>query len=328
MAELIYPTNTEMSGIWLLDKAAIKELDEILDTSNKRFDELRTKQIKNQIRREKNRFKNEHDIQDNFWKSKYDKIDEGVKDNWRYKKEPLKVKVFFKSGKSIEADSFSDLIAHPGIEAELPEHASLVVKCGESKIEMTFWHIFNRVEISVSCPDGDDAQYVFGLIYKWVTDYRAPRWHNVWGAWYWFPIPFLFAFAVGFFIKSFEVRETYNEIEKKAASILASDMTDAKRDEAIKIILAYVTKQATPDKESPPYNYKYMIITTVILLFIFLLFLHPRSMLEIGKGRQSITRQRKWLGVIGSAPKWMIGLLVTAVVGLFIQRILEHWRVL
>lgn len=285
MGTFIYSTQAELDGPWLVDRPALKELGEIVETIAQKFESA------NQ----------------DFIEAKVDKVfgthqggdDRDKKDSYLrelQQKFPVKkaVSLALSRSKFVKEESIDRLLSSPDLLDEAPIGLRIRIESAERQANV----VFREAELNIdTSPQTDElAREAFVTLQQWASANQAPLWQRIWKKRYMlFVIGWMFvSLILGSIFANTDVM-TKNSIKPAADQLLQNGITDKDVPKAVEILLRLELKEpiAESKKEEIPLWVKVFVLGGLVSLA--LLSVRPPQLIGIGRNVQRIDRWRKWI---------------------------------
>jgi hypothetical protein len=325
MATISYPTAVEIPGPWLVDAGTLHELDSLIDSVEATAREDRQKAAESQAdetvaeRSAGARIK-PHD-EDAHRRARGEILSEVLSRRSVY--DVRSVTIDLPGGRTAAAARFSELESLATAAHERPRGFRVLVRIDNIKAEVSLAETYSSVSLSISVTpsDNDTAQEAFGRLQNWAVEKKPPRWQQAWmrmkdfagGTLFLWILLWLFLFGemVG--------RAAKRDLRAEARQLVSSGVTQANANRAIELLLAIESDYVSPTQERTrrPSRVLWAYFVSGLIILVGLRFC-PTLGIGLWQGRQSVTRWRIWLRIIGiSIP----GLILTAIVVPWIL----HW---
>lgn len=293
MERVIYSTETDQEGPWLISQAKLLELDSILALERKRALKFNETAI-------------EKEADSVSW------IDTDLSDEQRRKKQldcarrrypynvnRLQITLLCRSGKSFEVDSFKEAARSPSVSEEEVVGFTVGFKWGEIDGSLRLRRSA-ALSLSVS-PEGPVvSRDAFFALREWVESLKPARWMKAWLSLSNLQWPVWFLFLVIAAVTSFEKVKAGNwAYQDRAKSLVGKKLTSAEQEEALRVLIALQTEHEKPRdtyrfRAINPISSAFAAFTVVCIVLSF----PPRVVLEIGKNKAHYQRWRWWTKTI------------------------------
>lgn len=177
---VLYPTELQIDGPWLIDEPALRSLDGLFDIYEKRFKEISEARVNETIEKEID-----------AWKKEKAKTEEAIKEHrkyllsterWRLKSERRLV-VFLKGGRTVPTTSFQEAIKHPLSQEDVPTGFKYTLRAGsdlEANVEVPRISVDSPLAISTGPQAEPAAQEFFASLQNWTQDQKPAPWKQRW----------------------------------------------------------------------------------------------------------------------------------------------------
>jgi hypothetical protein len=310
-------TDAELPGPWLLDKDALLEFDRIIDEACERFEKLSKKEYERVVRGEYKKARESYFFKrstDEEKKSELKRVRLRVRSSREFSERKRELVVQFKSDKKIPAVSrFSEAFSHPDMAKEVATHFDFTLVHGTAKTEVrtsTIWS--DLLQINVSPSDGEGCYELFVDLHQW-AERRRPhpllvQWTKYAGL-HWIVV-FMGLYLISTIASA--VRQPVADQRKvEAWNLLADGLTQEEEHRALELLLSLNSGFQPAASVSPSGSTWLSWLYGAMLLAGCIFSIAPRSRLAIGKGTDSIRRQRRWIYFVS---KWLIGGIVLTLV--------------
>jgi hypothetical protein len=305
MTKLIYSTELDIPGPWLLDTETLLTLDHILDEEMGRLIILRDEKLNQNT--------------EDYIKKHYPKLSaseiteqqENLKKSWleddsifnKYKtfKE---ISVQFANEQTMMADSVSNIIREYSATEALPISFGVDMQCGEirCKVSLGKYH-GNSLNISVSPEEVSGARELFVVLRQWASSNMAPSWQRLWMKItsfpsHWFIWGFILWFAYLIFVIG-AVNPAEEAAKARARQLIDSGISDSNLYEAIETSLMLQVKYYPGQTPSlnvtiPGWLRAWFVFGLIVNI---ILSIKPSVVIGIGKGVRRIKLWRMWLNI-------------------------------
>jgi hypothetical protein len=314
---VVRKTDVDLSGPWLLDQSALRELDKIIDEAIERFSRHQKKEMARVLRGEYAKEKGS-----NYWPTLSEekqretlrRVRQRVKASREFGRRSRKITLRLKSGKRVpDVERFEEAIVHPDFAKELPVGFKLAVKHGATDIEMqlsTLWS--EKLQINVAPPEGTACYDAFVELHQWAERNQPhpmmTRWQKYAGL-HW-PVVILILSLLLILTGNTAGKPT-QMLKTEAKQMLADGFTEDEEHKALELLLAINAGYARPGTQGRVEVW--MLAVLGLALGGGIVFSNaPSARLGIGKGVESIKWQRWWWtaiskGVVGTV---MVGIVV------------------
>ncbi len=318
MAEVEYPANLEIEGPWLVDRAALDELDQIIE---REFSVL--------VKRNEDELKKE--VQHFIEKRKAIELDEAklerrardeeksLRERWDYRRE-RRVSVDI-GHVTVNGNSVAEAAKHPVLANATPRGLWARFEVGYTECELSLGR-WDRASarLEVRCSDAGTRNSLFGAMRQWVEKAAPPKWQQLWyrvGAvplW----LGFSFIAPVFFVVINALSSQGGNPYRQEAHDLLRHGLSPDKQSKAIELLLALVSDyRPTSEKVTVPI-WSYIFLFGALLVCI-ALSIGPKVIVGLGRGESRIRSWRRWFSILfWGIPAW----IVSVVAGNLLARLL------
>lgn len=295
MSRILHSTRVKINGPWLLEKDAITELDEIIQTEWDQLETEREKRLKNDadehIRESYGEIENEEEYQA--------KLEEYIESSKRYElRHSKKIIIRLSDERYIKLDSFKEAFKNDSLINEKPTGFRFTLESGGIDCDIDLNSSFNHLDINVRSGT-NKARELFTTLHHWAENHKPPKWQQIWSeikGFHWF-----FAFIL-IFIYSSVVQITQDTskllLEQNSVQLIEEGIDSTNIYESVEILLRYQAEHY-PEVEASTGSNSIVIVTIFILVASILLSFLPKSIIAIGKGNQSINRWKRWINFVG-----------------------------
>jgi hypothetical protein len=323
VAEIIRKTESTFTGPWLLDGAALAELDEIIDEQSSRLETHRKRQIAKAVRRERESLRKsvsnpEHSADQRKLEDK--EIRQRV-ENY-YPSVVRTITLTLSSGDKIRANSFRDALA----DMHCKDHEVTKVEVGlccaniRSDLVVPTWDRNHGLSL-VTLPEGSEqATELFVKLNMW-SEQRRPdlfrRLHGLGvgniGLLFFLSLACLFVIAM--IAGSLSAK---NRWKAEVRELVAKGVKPEDHGRALKLLLEQAADPSNAGDliRLPRWFYVATVATSVVAI---LLMAYPaRTAFEIGKGAASVQRQKWYDSFLRKAiPGFLIMGVIASMLGSF-----------
>jgi len=303
MPEMIYKTNLDERGAWLLGQEELETLDQIIDSEWQRLNAENEKEIEAEaasLAADKQMFLrgDENEIEPSELRRRA--LDH-VRRQYPFCKSNKSITLLFKGGARLEISSFAEAAKHPDTVSQLPIGFTVSLQSGQYAVEANLDR-YDYLGIRVS-PDGRYvSREIFTIFARWVQKARPRRLVRIWSSLSYYGIaPFTLLFGILFCVLvtvAFAIR-TENPPwpeKQRATELLQEGITAANQQEAIGICLALLAEQGKPEPvKTWTLPIRPLIISLAVILVFVLLCFPPRTVIGIGKGEQKLAHWKQYL---------------------------------
>ena len=317
MADVIYPTAAEYRGPWLLDRNALEEFDQLIEEGweqlNRAADERTARRVEELV----GEYISEHpkaeadDIaqQRAWWEKRYS--------DQTFERRHRNLVVRFGDGKTIEAQSFSEVATDHRIIGDVPTGFAMSLACGNVTSETTLSRYLLQLRVS---PQGNElASDFFGSLNDWARRHRPPVWQSVWRnvvGLHWLLLMGLLVVLAGVAALTTSHGIT---AKQQAHELLAHGLQAADEHRALELTLRLVSEM--DDSETPVPRWFWWTLGSSLILAVVLSVAPPAVILSLGAGEAKLKRWKLWLRFISvSVPVFM----ATTIVGFYVWDMLPH----
>jgi hypothetical protein len=277
MGEIYYSTHSEIQGPWLLDVEALRDLDAVIDEAWDRLEQRRLSKVKHL---------NQEDA---------------------YVPYPLKITnkeltIYTGKDKTYITDSFDTALGDLKLLEQVPVGFDWKIESGEIRCRiragMSSFGRDSSLVIDVTPSEFSDARELFVSLHQWATFKQPPYWQRLWtrlaGS---LPVIFPLLFSITSFIRLAIPDPTTQAVKAQAMDLIEQGITESNIHEAVDLLLKLeVDYTVAYSGQSVNWFIPVLIIEAVIFI---ILFIRPRLILGIGKGRAVLKRWRIWLHFVG-----------------------------
>jgi hypothetical protein len=294
MSTLIYSTQKAFDGPWLVDRASLLQLGEIIDAISARFSEASAEHINAELLKTLERYSPENR------ENNRDELLEVLRRRYKLNKT---ITLSLSDSKYVNAESVAELVSLPelgdqlatGLEVEI----ETVQRSVRIKLEKNLFGGTSRLNIRTSPEIDELARQAFMDVQYWAISNQAPLWQRLWTNYYWY---FVFVWCLALFVSTSFLPTNSQSIEQElrpaAIEILKDGISNENLPKAIELLLRteFKVPVAEVKHQLPPW-FKLLffggLATTIVLWF--------RPSLEFGIGRSvtRIARWRWWLRFVG-----------------------------
>ena len=292
MAEVIYPSEKTLYGPWLLNLQRLQELDTIVDNQFQKMSVYRDSIIQSELGEKKKEY------EETSFNYQDEELLARVKDSYRIQKYTKQLRVGFKSGKTVIANSFREIAMDKNLENDMPKDFTYKIECVdiEAKITNDTWSD-NKISFSVNTLAIEEAKETYYEFENWLKQVSPPLYVKIWrkiGKW----IPFLFIFLI-LLIQDKNI-STKDRLVSEAHEILKDGINESELEKSIEILLALETKYEKDDSQSDPkpWDFQRIFRAFLILSGILIIMYPPNSIVGICKGEKKLNRWNTWIKIV------------------------------
>ncbi|MCQ8130264.1 hypothetical protein [Methylomonas rivi] len=302
MSSLIYLTRDDLDGPWLLDRTAMLQLSEILNSLSDKLTITAETLIESELSEYFGNLSQEDQQWDRDRQRKY------LTERYNLK---TKCKVSFSSSKYIEDKSLGRLLGQPELQEEATESIDIELRAANISVNVEFRkNSFSGAKVSVrTSPETDElARYSFVELQHWAIEHQAPRWQRFLekqAPMHWFVyIIFVWISANGVPSESDRV---YKELSPIAVEIVKDGITAAETPKALELILRKEFSLPIQDV-SPQTSSWFNLLFFGGFAVSIILSIRPTLVIGIGKHAETLKLWKWWLKLIGvSIPSFICG---------------------
>jgi len=305
-----YQTKGEVEGLWFLDQEAFKELDSILDEALKDLEAQRKRDIEKGVRIKLSRqetlraryptgYKEQTDEEK---KNSMKEARQEIEQSYQYSRDKREITIFCSDGRDLHIKRFSDAFALPELENTTPSGFLAEIGCGQGEPMIAlnrYGFSRNAIDISVSPHSTDTSSDIFMKLRSWAEGRRQPKWQLFWKNWSGIQIHWTLFFWIFVAMLISSAKQDVKTAE--ARQLLQKGMTKDDDHKAIELLLSIAADynkptDGTPDLAPRP---RWFIISSLVLLLACIALSFPvGTAIGIGKGKQILARQKKWLSTL------------------------------
>lgn len=290
MSTFVYSTRANLEGPWLVDKSALTELGEIVETIAKRFENANQDFIDAKAAKEFCDYKG--DDRDDRMSSRRSELAELYTVS-------KTLSLSLSDSKSVREESVERLLSSPDLIHEAPTGLSIKIESHHRDAVVVFHRGSLTVETS---PQADELSgEAFAALHLWASTHQAPWWQRAWKNYYW---PAVF----GWFALILMLASAYTDVTKVTAEsvrpaakqLLDRGITDKDVPKAVEILLRLQLHEplAAGKKEEMPTWAK--IVSLGGLVCVVGLFFRPPLLIGIGRNVRRIGRWRLWMHIVSA----------------------------
>jgi hypothetical protein len=166
VAELLYPTNVELEGPWLIPSNQLEALDKIVDGQVPFLEASIERRLLEEIA---NQLSGRSEEEKAKWLAERRKSY-----LFQLKRE---VNIQLADGKEISSKSFREAIALPEVTYSRIVGFSMELENGEARSRI---RAGRNLQISVSGNNSQEREVLFTALRQWTNDIQAPSWQRAW----------------------------------------------------------------------------------------------------------------------------------------------------
>lgn len=286
MSTFVYSTQSNLDGPWLIDRAALGHLGNVIDAISGKFSVASNDCIEAELSKILERYPNNSSEEDR------EKYREDLVQRYKLDK---KITLSLSNSKYIEAESVEELLSLPELIDELPIGFEVEIKSILRSVTIKFKKVtfsnIAKLDIRTSPETDELARVAFVDLQNWAATYQAPLWQRLWANNYGLIVFFwIVALLVGSQITLSHSDKLHQDLRPVAIQLLKDGISNENFPKAIELLLRNEFKEPIVEhKNQAPKWFKYLVFggfTSVIILFF-------RPSLEIGVGR-SVVRLKRW----------------------------------
>lgn len=310
MAQLIYSTKLSESGPWLLDAAALTELDNVLGAEWERLGKREEQWIQDRVAARLGGMprKLTPELEAKEQADALRSARELAADR-RYRSLMLRLPGDHK----LAVSTFQEAAQHPEMAKQGAQGFELSLQRADVKLSVSLnnrWS--NRLEVTAEPPALDDARDLFGAVYNWSRGVEPPLWQKVWAGadfvvW---ALWMIYMFLVLSIAASTLQASSKAALKEEAHALIRKGVTPANQAKATELTLAIVSEYPVPAERSR-LSGRWWCIIVIGLLVCIAVSIRPRNVIGLGKGAAKIHRWRLWMRFAGvTVPVTILGSIV------------------
>ncbi|HVS34589.1 MAG TPA: hypothetical protein VMS17_03340 [Gemmataceae bacterium] len=322
MAQIIRKTEAAFSGPWLLDEAALAALDSILDEQWSRLEAHKKVQIRNALRRERNRRgKPESETEHPGDESKVEEKDMRQRVESEYPDDGRAITLTFSTGNKLQVTSFREAANDVNCQHHEVTKIEVRLRCGGVRGDLEVPTLDQKQTRSLSLvtlPEASEpADELFVVLHRW-AEQNKPDWFRqlcgihplgIWMLWITLVcLCVMFALLTGLF------RIQRDPWSDEVRELLEKGVKPEDHGRALELILRrqLAAFPGANDKIAVPTWFWAVALTTAIVAMF--LSVPARTAFEIGKGAASVRWQKRYDGFLRKIiPSFLIlGVLASA----------------
>lgn len=183
MAEITYPSE-QSSGLWILDKEALKKFDEIIDSFLAKFQEQKKQDIEAEYLRRRRDFLGDpiySKWSEDKQQQRLKEIQEEIEKSYRFVNDQRELKLKLESGKTLAIQRFSDVENEREVQEDAPTEFSLSLRCGLIEVKAKISSgILSGLEASVTPATPGVTQECLLALRQWAEEYKIHKAFWVW----------------------------------------------------------------------------------------------------------------------------------------------------
>jgi len=174
-SQLVYPGEHEVSGVFLLDRDDLRELDTLLQEAKKEFDAYVRRRLTHRVNEHLKYITDRHEIENVDAEKK--RIREETKERHPFSVRCQRVTVLCQSENKIEAASFASIIEDERLDNESPIQATVDIQNADTILRLRIFssHPRDKIEISVA-PNKEFAIRTARRLRDWAEVRRQVPW--------------------------------------------------------------------------------------------------------------------------------------------------------
>lgn len=291
-------TTKEFKGVFFIDQGELLALDDILQAQFRELRKRRAAKIAQEARQE---------VKDNPFRYRDQATREAHKAarksiGQRYANQVPKGYVEFEiKGVKERFTSFKEAIASGKLEHTAPRDFDALFSAANETIGITLTsgYLFNGIKITVTPPNLFEGKALVDLE-QWAEARRQPN-HICW----WARNPSLISLIVVMFLLfisslfgSFNDGERRLIFQKEVYELLKTGINDTNRDKALELLLMNSAGLVPMPSQAAAYNSILWIILLGSVILVCLAWLHPKSVVGIGRGKALLQREKWWIFIV------------------------------
>jgi hypothetical protein len=293
MADIIRKTETKIAGPWLLDRAALLALDEIVDDQWSRLEAYKQSQIEEAVRAELDRPRKS----DPNPKRDLENVRRNIQQDPRYSGDGRTIVLTVQSGNKIRVRNFREAINDVSCQGQVINKIEVKLYCGGIRGDLVVPTADAKQELSlIALPEASEqADELFVRLNRWADEHKPDWLRRLRGM---FPL-FTWVFGLLIFVMFLmlglmtgAVRET-NTLGQSVRDLVAKGVKPEDYGRALELLLqmstAYPKQYAALDL--PPWLVGVAITMAVIAT---LMSFQAHTAFEIGNGAASVSRQKHY----------------------------------
>jgi hypothetical protein len=298
MNRIAFPTELDINGPWLIDGKHLAELDAVLDrcVEKMRLENTRLKNEDFEARiLERGRERNLTEAQIATSRAEFQKTPQ-----YPWDLDKRSITVYLSGGRTVEATKFSEIVAVPNFQNEVPRGFTAVAKVGVTETKVQLTSRWKTLEIRTSPPDNEVALETFGLLQNWQSDFGPKRWQQIWLRYSWvFPmLAFLWFFSGTALLTGLAAAAPQSQIKEEARQLLRQGINPSNQLRAEQLLLE-IESDYVPDQVAPGRITARMWATFAIgVVFFVALSFCPKLSIGIWAGRAELQRNLWWVKFI------------------------------
>jgi hypothetical protein len=285
MINLIFPTKTFLEGPWLISPKSLGELDAIIDEYCGKLEARRTKLLRNDT----NEFKKKYEHLESKYRKEVNRQIRYYKEQSIYSRSRRLFHIYLQDAPTYTCESFNEAFRERYLLDKKPTGFGIDVLSGDIRCQVRIELSSPDLEINIEPEEATEAQEIYTSVYQWAIELRRHAiGHRIWGK---------FAnhggkiIVAGLLLYSFLFGMTQNagvtDLRQQLSDLQRQGITESNVAEAVNLLILLQNNEIilTP----------WLIIYPIILLYLALvLFIRPRVVIGIGKGRDSLIFWRIW----------------------------------
>ncbi|HWA94779.1 MAG TPA: hypothetical protein VG844_09270 [Terracidiphilus sp.] len=181
MASISYPTSLSIPGPWILDLDSLRNLDQLIDSCERRMQERREELIDAQFATEWIEMLKDG-IPDEQMSQRATALRKRIGERYGLNFQRRRLVVYMSKGRSTQGRTFEEVANHPHARTEIPRGFDFSLEIADADLKVSLGSSeYNRdLSISVSSHDRDFAEELFGKLFNWASDIQPKRWLQLW----------------------------------------------------------------------------------------------------------------------------------------------------
>lgn len=293
MSAFIYSTQSDFDGPWLVDRDALSQLSEILDTAQSKLTTLAETLVDRDLA----------ELAEEYAEELREKIRVERRSTYeRLYALESKCKLTFSATEYIEESSLSKVLSLPEAMEKYPTSLDIELQCARRTIRVQLKTSYSKSAVlSVrTSPETDEiARFAFVEIANWATANQAPYWQRLWAKLaqhHWFLYFFLISIATP--LISSESDLIRSQLRASAVEILQDGISSSEVPKALETILRLEFKVPVDSSrgETPKW---YKLLVFCGLAVSVLLSIRPKLVISTRRNAAALTWWRWWMRFAG-----------------------------
>jgi hypothetical protein len=313
MGEFIRKTESKVAGPWLLDRAALLSLDEIIDDQWSRLEAYKQSQIEDAVRAELDRPRKsdpnpERDLENVRRRARQDS---------RYSGDGRTIMLTVASGNKIRVDSFSEAMNDVNCHGQVVTKIEVKLYCGGVRGDLVVptADVFPQLSLITLPEASEQADELFVRLNRWADEHKPDWLRRIRGTpsiliWAFSLLSFVLVLLIGMLTGS--VSET-NTLGQAVRDLVARGVKPADYGQALELLLRLSPEY--PKQYGTLYFPAWLVgVAITMALIATLLSFQARPAFEIGSGAASVLRQKRydWFLRKGIPAFFILGVLASA----------------